>query len=494
MKSLLPLALAVVGLSLLSVPRLNAASANSKELFDGRSFAGWKAAEHAESFRIEDGAIVCSGPRAHLFYVGADGRAEFENFELTLEVKTKSGANSGVFFHTAWQETNWPTAGFEVQVNNSQKQHGDYLENKMTGSLYGIRNIYKPLAADETWFTMSVKVQHPRVQIRVNGTLVVDYIDPAAKQPEGVPKFNRLGRGTFALQAHDPESTASYRNIRVTALPPATATVQQPTLNPAAAQRLAIGKENFPLVDLHTHLKGDLTLEQALTLSRETGMGLGIATNGGQGFPIQNDSAARAFLASMKGQPVFLGLQAEGREWVGMFSPATRAEFDYIFSDAMTYTNTGGKRMRLWIPAETEIGSDVQAFMDELVAQTEKIISTEPIDIYVNPTYLPEAIAARSGELWTEARMQRIIAAAAKHQVAIELNARYRLPSEQFVRLAKQAGVKFTIGTNNTSSADFGDWSYPMELQQKVGLTWKNMWLPGHAPSRAQREKSFAGR
>ena len=90
--------------------------------------------------------------------------------------------------------------------------------------------------------------------------------------------------------------------------------------------------------------------------------------------------------------------------------------------------------------------------------------------------------------------MQRIIAAAAKHQVAIELNARYRLPSEQFVRLAKQAGVKFTIGTNNTSSADFGDWSYPMELQQKVGLTWKNMWLPGHAPSRAQREKSFAGR
>jgi histidinol phosphatase-like PHP family hydrolase len=74
------------------------------------------------------------------------------------------------------------------------------------------------------------------------------------------------------------------------------------------------------------------------------------------------------------------------------------------------------------------------------------------------------------------------------HGVAIELNARYRLPSEKFVRLAKAAGAKFTIGTNNTSAADYGDWSYPMMLQKKIGLTWKDMWLPGHGASRAQRE------
>ena len=117
-----------------------------------------------------------------------------------------------------------------------------------------------------------------------------------------------------------------------------------------------------------------------------------------------------------------------------------------------------------------------------------QIIVTEPIDIYVNPTFLPEVIAPRYDELWTEERMQRIIAAAVKHGVAIEINARYKLPSEKFIRLAKAAGAKFTIGTINTSAADYGDWSYPLARQKKIGLTWRDMYVPGHEASRSQRE------
>lgn len=457
-------------------------------LFDGTSLAGWKAAENPGSFRVEDGAIVCEGPRAHLFFEGAAGTQPFENFELSLEVKTKPGANSGVFFHTAWQDSGWPQQGFEVQVDNSQKAHGGYLENKRTGSLYGIRNVYPKVAVDDAWFTLRITVRKPRVEVRVNDVLVVDYIEPVGAAEAGV-KLPQLSRGTFALQAHDPESRAMYRHLRVRRLdagaPPEMA---RPVLHAAAAQRLALGKDNFPLVDLHTHLKGGLTLEQALAISRQTGVGLGIATNGGQGFPIQNDAAAVAFLESMKGQPVFLALQAEGREWVGMFGAATRARFDYVFTDSMTWTNRAGKRLRLWIPEEADIGPDAEAFMEELVVNTVKIIASEPIDIYVNPTFLPDSIAAKYDQLWTQSRMQQVIDAAVKHGVAIEINARYKLPSEAFIRLAKAAGAKFTIGTNNTSAADFGDWSYPMAMQQKVGLTWKDMWLPGHQPSRAQRE------
>ena len=88
-----------------------------------------------------------------------------------------------MFFHTAYQEKDWPSQGFEVQVDNSQKQHGDYLEMKMTGSLYGIRNVYKAIAKDDEWFTMNVLVRRPRVQVRVNGTLVVDWIEPPGRCP-----------------------------------------------------------------------------------------------------------------------------------------------------------------------------------------------------------------------------------------------------------------------------------------------------------------------
>jgi len=458
-------------------------------LFDGRTLAGWKAAaESPSSVRVVDGTIACDGPRSHLFYVGPDGQAAFENFELSVEVRTRPGANSGVFFHTAYQEQGWPAQGFEVQVNNSQKQHGDYLEMKMTGSLYGIRNLYKAVAKDDEWFGMNVLVRRPRVQVRVNDALVVDWIEPQAPLPAGAPTLNRLGRGTFALQCHDPESQVFYRNLRARPLKTAVAAAPLPLVNQRYLQILELGQANFPLVDLHAHLKGGLTLDQALALSRDTGIFLGLAANCGKGFPIETDADAAAFVDSMKGQPVFVAMQAEGREWVSMFSKETRSRFDYVFTDGMTWTNPAGKRMRLWMPEEVEIGPDEQAFMDLLVSRIVGILETEPIDVYVNPTFLPAVITERYHTLWTEARMAKVIDAAVNSGIAIEINGRYRIPSERFLRLAKAKGAKFTFGTNNAGAADLGDWSYPLAMQKALGLTWKDMFVPGHQPSRAQRE------
>jgi hypothetical protein len=474
---------------LLFRPASSGADEGWVSLFDGRTLAGWRVSENPFSFRVVDGAIACDGPRSHLFYLGPDGKASFEDFEAMVEVKARAGANSGFYFHTAFQERDWPAQGFEVQVNNSQKQHGDYLELKMTGSLYGIRNVYKAMAKDDEWYTLHVTVRKPRVEIRVNGTLVVSWIEPAAL-PEGAPRMNRLGRGTFAIQCHDPESKVFYRNIRARPLPPLPAAEAgaSPTVDPAYLQVLELGHANFPVVDLHVHPKGGLTLEQALALSRRTGVFFGAAVNCGKGFSVETDAGALEFLKAMEGQPVFVGMQAEGREWVDMFSRETRAKFDYVFTDSMTWTNPAGKRMRLWIPGEVEIGPDEEAFMDLLVEKTVGILEKEPIDVYVNPTFLPAAIAPRYDALWTEARMKRVIDAAVKKGVAIEINARYRLPSERFLRLAKSKGAKFTFGTNNGGANDLGDWSYPLEMQRKLDLKWQDMFVPGHQPSRAQRE------
>jgi hypothetical protein len=262
-----------------------------------------------------------------------------------------------------------------------------------------------------------------------------------------------------------------------------------PLFNERYVQMLQLGRDNFPLVDLHAHLKGGLTVDQALALSRATGMFLGLAANCGKGFPIQTDVDAVAYVDSLKGLPVFVAMQAEGREWVGMFSRDTRARFDYVFTDAMTWTNPAGRRMWLWVPEETEIGPDEQAFMELLVSKILGILETEPIDVYVNPTFLPPAIAERYDTLWTEERMTKVIDAAVKSGVAIEINGRYKIPSERFLRLAKAKGAKFTFGTNNAGAGDLGDWSYPLAMQKALGLTWKDMFVPGHQPSRAQREK-----
>ncbi|HPR84678.1 MAG TPA: hypothetical protein PLG33_01430, partial [Prolixibacteraceae bacterium] len=174
--------------------------------------------------------------------------------------------------------------------------------------------------------------------------------------------------------------------------------------------------------------------------------------------------------------PIFRGMQAEGREWITLFSPEAVARFDYIFTDGMTWTDHKGRRMRLWIPEETFI-DDEQQFMDELVGKIESVMSQEPVDIYVNPTFLPPAIAAKYDQLWTDARIDRLVNVLAKNGVALEINSRYKIPSEKILRKAKEAGVKFTFGTNNTG-ADLGTLDYSFEMREKLGLTYKDMFMP----------------
>lgn len=235
----------------------------------------------------------------------------------------------------------------------------------------------------------------------------------------------------------------------------------------------ARAQSDFPLVDYHVHLKGDLTFEKAVEHSRQTGIKYGIALNCGLGFPTQTDSAALAWLESMKGSPFMLAMQAEGREWVKIFSPEVIMKFDYVFTDAMTYTDDSGKRVRLWIKEEVTV-PDKQKFMDDLVRRITTILSTEPINIYVNPTFLPDCISAEYNDLWTRDRMLKVIESAARHQIAIEINNRYRIPSEKFIKLAKKHGVKFAFGTNNTDS-NMGDLDYCLLMKKRCGLTSGDM-------------------
>ena len=457
---------------------VRAGEGNWISLFDGQSLQGWRASENTNSFTVQDGLIVADGPRSHLFYVGLDGAAGFTNFEFSADVRSRPGANSGIYFHTDYQASGWPGQGFEVQINNTQPKHDNYYEFKKTGSLYGVRNLYKSIVRDDAWFTMNIRVSGPRVQVRLDDTLVVDYVEPAAG-PGIDGGSRRLAHGTFALQGHDAASKVCFKNLRVRPLPAAVAPADagdRPVVDDYYRQVLQFNAQNFPLINFHAHLKGGLTLPEALAQARQSGVNFGIAVNCGLGFSITNDAGIEAFLKTMQGQPAFVGMQAEGREWRKLFSPAAVSRFDYIFTDAMTFFDREGRRTRLWLKDEVTVG-DKQAFMDMLVARTLTILNEEPIDIYVNPTFLPEVIAAEYDQLWTPERMQPVIAAAVQHGVAIEINSRYRIPSLAFLKLAKKAGAKFSFGTNNTG-AEVGRVDYCLEVAKALNLTADDMFMP----------------
>ncbi len=418
-------------------------------LFDGQTLEGWQASENEGTFEVVDGAILAHGRRSHLFYEGPVEGADFHDFELKVDVMTSVASNGGIYFHTKYQGPGWPGQGFEVQVNNSY-----IIDPRKTGSLYMIRDISDSPAKDGAWFTVHVIVRGSHVVVNVDGKTVVDWTEPDPARPPADMPGRVIGHGTFALQGHDPISTVRYKNIYVKPLPAL----------------------EFPIVDYHVHLKGGLTLYEAVAVSQQRGVKFGIAENCGLGFPTTSDQALETFLQRTEGQPVYRAMQAEGREWVTLFSVETIAKFDYVFTDAMTFTDQRGKRTRLWIPQEVQVDAP-QAFMEMLVGKIVTILDNEPIDIYVNPTFLPAVIAADYDVLWTDERMAKVIDAAVRNGVAIEINARYRIPSERFIRKAKAAGVKFAFGTNNVGS-DLGQLAYSRMMARRCGLTAEDMFVP----------------
>jgi hypothetical protein len=478
--------------ALAAAPLVQAADDGWTELFDGHSLDGWRPAEHKESWKVVDGALTADGGRSHLFYVGPFHNADFKNFELEVDALARPLCNSGVHFHTTYQETGFPRKGFEIQIDNTYVGEGSYKERKKSGSLYGLRNVYKQFIPDDQWFKIRVAVRGKNIQVRLNDLLTVDYTEPtppvipdSALEPE---RF--LDHGTFSLQCHNVGSVAKFRSVRVRPLPdnlPAPGG-PAPAVDDLFRTIINVGRHNYPMVDYHVHLKEGLTIEQAMAKSRRDGIAYGIAVNCGKGFPTENDAAARAFIDSLKNQPCFIAMQAEGREWTQMFSTRAAAQFDYIFTDSMTWTDNQGKRMRLWLPNEVGAIPNAQEFMDLLVERTVGILEHEPIDIYANPTFLPDVIAKDYDALWTEARMNKVIGAAAKNGVAIEINNRYKIPSARFIQAAKAAGCKFSFGTNNTGPNDLGRCEYGLRMLDECKLAWQDFFVPGAAPKAIERK------
>jgi hypothetical protein len=173
-------------------------------LFDGKSLDGWKASERPATFTVADVAIVVSGDRAHLFYDGPVKNHDFKNFEFKAKVMTTPGSNSGMYFHTIFQEEGFPSTGYEIQVNNS---HTDW---RRTGSIYAVQDVKEAPAKDNEWFTQHIIVQGKKITVKINDKVINDYTEgEKGRQPSG----------TFALQGHDPKSKVFYKDIMVKPLP-----------------------------------------------------------------------------------------------------------------------------------------------------------------------------------------------------------------------------------------------------------------------------------
>jgi hypothetical protein len=192
-------------------------------LFNGKDLSGWRANNDSDSFLVQDGVLRCHALgqfKAHLFYVGerTEGFESFKNFELETTVRAEPNSNGGIFVHTDMSTRDAAKhlyKGYEVQLNSSAK------EKQKTGSLYAVVPVDSSPVDETQWFTIRIVVQGKRITAAINGQPVLDYTEPANVQrpPERTGRLFDPAGGAIALQAHDPNSTWYFKDIRVKRLP-----------------------------------------------------------------------------------------------------------------------------------------------------------------------------------------------------------------------------------------------------------------------------------
>jgi histidinol phosphatase-like PHP family hydrolase len=253
---------------------------------------------------------------------------------------------------------------------------------------------------------------------------------------------------------------------------------------------------DLPLVDLHAHLDNS-SIDQVLPLSRQRHVRLGIVEHAGtkqNKYPVvlSTDDELKAYLKMLDGKGVYKGVQAEWTDWMTCFSAEVLAQLDYVLTDAMTFPGRDGQRIKLWEKtAEQQVDMhDHERFMDRFVDWHVQIMSTEPFDILANASWLPDALFDKYDLLWTEKRIQKVLDAAIRYGIAIEISSSYKLPRLAFLKQAKTAGLKFSFGSNGRYP-NMGKLDYSIAMAKTLGLQAADLFVPGAQGHKAVQRRKY---
>jgi len=435
---------------------------------------------------VEVGEIVTVNSGDKLAFAG--GKEDFGNFELTGMANISSGSTAALLFHNDGGEK-----GYEVLFHN-----GIIDGSRKTGSLTAVRNLYKSQVVDDEWFPFSVAVKGKNISVNINGVEVVCYTEP--ESPYRIDKYkNRiLSSGNFALKGY--EGKVDFKELIVKSL--TSDAVNPGDTMPAIDEQndpiTKLQQANFPVIDYHMHLKGGLTEEMAHARSMAYGINMGVAPNaygpvltpgeGGTGKMFENDAELAEYYNDVKGSPFLFGLQGEGRKWLTSFSKEALLTCDYLFTDGMTLVDHKGRLIRTYRPEEVIVDIPKEAYMDMIVDKTARILAEEPADFFANAFYLPDVLSTEYDKYWTNSRIDKILDVMVANDIALEISARYIIPSKYILQRAKDKGLKFVFGTNNAGS-EYYMLEYCTQMVDELGLTIDDIWFPSMSTRKARLDR-----
>jgi len=146
------------------------ASDGFTSLFDGRTLAGWIAADGPEpAFYVHDGAIV-GGP-ASGYPAWLRSQRQYENFDFRCEFFVQGWTDGGVYFH-APEHGLKSRCGFKISI--FQQQDAEPRTNSM-GSIFPLIAPRKVNVRNRgEWNSLRIQMDWPALRVWVNGEQVHD--------------------------------------------------------------------------------------------------------------------------------------------------------------------------------------------------------------------------------------------------------------------------------------------------------------------------------
>lgn len=200
-----------------------------KLLFDGATFNGWRnfGGDSVIGWTVDSGAMLALGQ-------GGDHandiitRDEFENFELSLDWKTSTGGNSGIFFNavedTAVEAIYQIAPEYQIidevtwgdSLTEGQKAAGCY-------DMYYAKQDKKLMPVGE-WNNSKIVVNNGHVEHWLNGDMVVEYQMwtpewdslKSVRKWKDYPLYGTAHKGHIGLQDHGKKTW--FRNIKIKTL------------------------------------------------------------------------------------------------------------------------------------------------------------------------------------------------------------------------------------------------------------------------------------
>lgn len=297
-------------------------------LFDGKSTTQWRnyqSREVSEGWKIEDGILSCTPGAGDLIT-----KAQFDNFELSLDYRISAGGNSGVLFHVTEDGKKPWHSGPEIQLLDNQ---GHQAKEK-SGWLYQLYQpevpawslrarkavgIEAPVDIDATrpagqWNQLYLRVSKSQCQVALNGVSYYFFSLGDDEWNRRVAKskfarfanFGKAGTGHICLQDHrDP---VSFRNIKLRKLSAGGDALRQPI----DGQLPLVAKPAFPQLTWKdwepVNEEGQVSLLRIMELTHAGDQRLFAATQRGRIYVFDNDP-------NVKSSEVFLDIQDRVAPW-----------------------------------------------------------------------------------------------------------------------------------------------------------------------------------